>query len=64
LLHGSRHAAAPADAGPAKVVLIRDLDVALEATVVIDNVACGPAIGGVRMAEHVTVDEVARWRVR
>jgi glutamate dehydrogenase/leucine dehydrogenase len=54
----SRYAAD--DIGPAKVVLIRDPAVALEAIVVVDNVACGPAIGGVRMAEDVGVDEVAR----
>lgn len=46
--------------GPAKVVLIRDPRVGLEAIVVVDNVACGPAIGGVRMATDVTLAEVAR----
>ena len=46
--------------GPGKTVLIRTPRVGLEAIVVIDNVACGPAIGGVRMAPDVTVDEVAR----
>ena len=48
------------DIGPAKVVVIRTPRVGLEAIVVVDNVACGPAIGGVRMAADVTVDEVAR----
>lgn len=58
----STHAALPPadDLGPSKVVLIRDPDVALEAVVVVDNVACGPAIGGVRMAPDVGVEEVAR----
>jgi glutamate dehydrogenase (NAD(P)+) len=46
--------------GPAKVVLIRDPRAGLEAIVVVDNVACGPAIGGVRMAPDVTLAEVSR----
>lgn len=46
--------------GPDKVVLIREARTGLEAAVVIDNVACGPAIGGVRMATDVTLEEVAR----
>ncbi|MFI5397650.1 MAG: Glu/Leu/Phe/Val dehydrogenase [Candidatus Binatia bacterium] len=46
--------------GPAKVVLIREPEVGLEGFVVVDNVACGPAIGGVRMAPDITVEEVAR----
>ncbi len=48
------------DLGPAKVVLLREPRLGLEAIVVVDNVACGPAIGGVRMAPDVTVDEVFR----
>jgi len=48
------------DLGPAKIVLIRDAAIGLEAVAVIDNVACGPAIGGVRMASDVTVAEVTR----
>ena len=46
--------------GPAKVVLLRDPHVGLEGMVVVDNVACGPAIGGIRMAPDITVTEVAR----
>ena len=46
--------------GPAKVVLIRQPEMDLEAIVVVDNIACGPAIGGVRMAADVTIEEVAR----
>ncbi|MBI3468751.1 MAG: Glu/Leu/Phe/Val dehydrogenase [Planctomycetes bacterium] len=46
--------------GPAKVVHIHDPTVGLRAIVVIDNVACGPAIGGVRMAADVSVEEVFR----
>jgi glutamate dehydrogenase/leucine dehydrogenase len=51
----------PADAiGPHKIVIVRDPGAGLEAVVVVDNVACGPAIGGVRMATDVTLEEVAR----
>jgi glutamate dehydrogenase/leucine dehydrogenase len=46
--------------GPVKTVLIRDPAASLEAVVVVDNVACGPSIGGIRMASDLTVDEVAR----
>ncbi|HZD72486.1 MAG TPA: Glu/Leu/Phe/Val dehydrogenase [Actinomycetota bacterium] len=46
--------------GPAKVALLHDQDAGLEAILVVDNVAAGPAIGGVRMAGDVTVEEVAR----
>jgi glutamate dehydrogenase (NAD(P)+) len=48
------------DLGPAKVVLLREPQVGLDAIVVIDNVACGPAIGGVRMALDVSISEVYR----
>ncbi len=37
------------DLGPEKIVLVREPRARLEAVVVVDNVACGPAIGGVRM---------------
>jgi len=46
--------------GPLKTVLIHERDTGLDAFVVVDNVACGPAIGGVRMATDITVAEVAR----
>jgi glutamate dehydrogenase/leucine dehydrogenase len=45
---------------PQKVIIIRDPHVGLEAVVVVDNTACGPAIGGVRMATDVGIGEVAR----
>jgi glutamate dehydrogenase (NAD(P)+) len=45
--------------GPAKVVFLRLIE-GIEAVVVVDNVALGPAIGGVRMREDVTASEVAR----
>jgi glutamate dehydrogenase/leucine dehydrogenase len=46
--------------GPEAVFLLRDVNSGVSAIVVVDNLACGPAIGGVRMASDVTVDEVAR----
>src|SRR5512132_1864806 len=46
--------------GPSTIVLVRDPVVGLEGVVVIDDVAAGPAIGGVRMASDVSVEEVAR----
>ncbi len=45
--------------GPAKVVFLRPC-AGVEAVVVIDNVALGPAIGGTRMRPDITVTEVAR----
>jgi glutamate dehydrogenase/leucine dehydrogenase len=51
---------APDDIGPAAVVLVRDAAAGLDGVVVIDNTACGPAIGGVRMATDVDATEVAR----
>ena len=51
----------PADElGPWKVLLVRDPKTDLDGMVVVDNVACGPSIGGVRMAPDVTLAEVAR----
>ena len=46
--------------GPAKIVEIYEPSTDLKAIVVIDNVACGPAIGGVRMAPDVSVEECFR----
>jgi glutamate dehydrogenase/leucine dehydrogenase len=45
--------------GPAKVIFLR-VCAGVEAVVVIDNVALGPAIGGVRIRPDVTAGEVAR----
>jgi glutamate dehydrogenase (NAD(P)+) len=47
------------DLGPAAIHIVR-LPLGAEGIVVVDNVALGPAIGGVRMNESVTADEVAR----
>jgi len=46
--------------GPSTIVLVRDPASGLEGVVVVDDVAAGPAIGGVRMASDVSVEEVAR----
>jgi glutamate dehydrogenase (NAD(P)+) len=46
--------------GPAKILHIHMPGAGLRAIVVVDNVACGPAIGGVRMAVDVSLEECAR----
>lgn len=46
--------------GPEKIIHLHDPSTNLKAILVIDNVAAGPAIGGCRMAEDVTLDECFR----
>ena len=46
--------------GPEKIIELYDPATSLKAIVVVDNVAAGPAIGGVRMAPDVTTDECFR----
>lgn len=46
--------------GPAKILQLNDVQTGLRAVIVVDNVALGPAIGGVRFSPHVTPLEVAR----
>src|SRR6266568_8132584 len=46
--------------GPLKLVHIWRPVVGLKAVVAIDNIACGPAIGGVRMAQDVSAAEAFR----
>jgi len=46
--------------GPEKTVFLYEPGTQLKAIVVIDNVAAGPSIGGVRMAPDVTATEVRR----
>lgn len=46
--------------GPYKVVHINRPAAGLKAVVAIDNIACGPAIGGARMATDVSVSEACR----
>ncbi len=48
------------DLGPDKIVHIYDPPTGLKAILVIDNVALGASIGGVRMAPDVTTEEVFR----
>ena len=46
--------------GPARVVHIHQPSIGLKAIVTIDNTACGPAVGGVRMASDVSFGECLR----
>ncbi len=48
------------DLGPAKIVQVYEPSTGLKAIVVVDNVAHGPAIGGVRMAPDVRLEECFR----
>lgn len=48
------------DLGPAKVIHIHETHSGLRAVLVVDNVARGPAIGGVRMAPDVSTEECFR----
>lgn len=48
------------DIGPAKIIHVHEPAIGLRAVLVVDNVAAGPAIGGVRMAPDVTVEECLR----
>lgn len=48
------------DLGPEKVIQIYDPQTQLKAILVVDNVALGPSIGGIRMAPDVTADECTR----
>lgn len=46
--------------GPAKTVHLYDPQTGMKGIVVIDNVACGPAIGGVRLASDIGTSEIFR----
>ncbi len=46
--------------GPAKIIHVYEPSVNLKAVLVVDNVAAGPAIGGVRLALDVTTEECVR----
>ena len=48
------------DLGPEKIILLREPEIGLEGILVVDNTAAGPAIGGIRMAPDITLNEVAR----
>jgi glutamate dehydrogenase (NAD(P)+) len=46
--------------GPTKVIHVYEPSVGLKAVLVVDNVARGPAIGGLRMAPDVSTEECFR----
>jgi glutamate dehydrogenase/leucine dehydrogenase len=46
--------------GPSKIIHLYDPAVGLRAVVAVDNVACGPSIGGIRMAPDVSTEEAFR----
>ena len=46
--------------GPVKVIHVQEPAIGLKAVLVVDNVAKGPSIGGVRMATDVTTEECVR----
>jgi len=48
------------DLGPFKVIHVQEPGIGLKGVLVIDNVARGPSVGGVRMAADVTTEECAR----
>ena len=48
------------DWGPLKILHIHRAAAGLKAIVAIDNIACGPAVGGVRMAPDVSAEEAFR----
>jgi glutamate dehydrogenase (NAD(P)+) len=48
------------DLGPKTILHIHEPSVELKAILVVDNVAAGPAIGGVRMAQDVSLEECFR----
>lgn len=58
-MHNARSSWTADDLGPAMVAFLRPCP-GVEAIVVVDNVALGAAIGGVRMRPEVTAGEVAR----
>lgn len=52
---------APGDElGPAKIIHVHEPSIGLKATLVVDNVARGPSIGGLRMAPDVSTEECFR----
>ena len=48
------------DLGPARIVHVYEPSVGLRGTLVVDNVAIGPSIGGLRMAPDVSTEECFR----
>ncbi|MDJ0971816.1 MAG: Glu/Leu/Phe/Val dehydrogenase dimerization domain-containing protein, partial [Kiloniellales bacterium] len=48
------------DLGPAQIVHVFEPKTALKAIVVVDNIAAGPSIGGLRVAPDVSLEECFR----
>jgi glutamate dehydrogenase (NAD(P)+) len=48
------------DLGPARIIHVHEHSIGLRGTLVIDNVAAGPSIGGLRMAPDVSTEECFR----
>ncbi len=46
--------------GPAKIIHVHEPSLGLKGVLVVDNVACGPSIGGLRMAPDVSTQECFR----
>ncbi|WP_455202275.1 Glu/Leu/Phe/Val family dehydrogenase [Kaarinaea lacus] len=46
--------------GPSKIIHVYEPSVSMKAILVVDNVAKGPSIGGIRMAEDVSTEECVR----
>jgi glutamate dehydrogenase (NAD(P)+) len=46
--------------GPAKIIHVHEPSIGLKAILVVDNVAAGPSIGGLRMAPDVSCEECCR----
>ncbi|MDH4007700.1 MAG: Glu/Leu/Phe/Val dehydrogenase, partial [Desulfuromonadales bacterium] len=46
--------------GPTKIVHVYEPGIGLKAVLVVDNVAAGPSIGGIRMAPDVSTEECFR----
>ena len=46
--------------GPLKIIHVYEPSIKLKAVLVVDNIAKGPAIGGMRMAEDVSTEECFR----
>ena len=48
------------DLGPAKIIHVHEPGLGLKGVLVVDNVACGPSIGGLRIAPDVSTSECFR----
>ena len=46
--------------GPAKIIHVHEPSIGLKGVLVVDNVACGPSIGGLRIAPDVSTEECFR----